>query len=473
MRRTRLLCGLLCALTVGWVWTPTARAEEALEPPSDARHPRSWEEEQAIARREQAMREAVGGAQEPGREDAIASALQQPPATAPTAAAPPVMPAQIEPVPPPPDLFRWPGRSTPAPQITPLEQSRPEILGEVTRSGYKKLYKEGIGFQPVRGLGISGRVEIFAEPDPLESLILDTKVLNFKEISQFRRSVLPLFTRAAAGRIVADYEPLPRFTYEFDDREVLHQYQTKFSFKDIDLETHALNALYSFPEIPHVGVLTINPWYKRVLQSSDHDLGAYEHRNETVLNFSLQHSDNVEFFWAADLYRATKTRTPGGSTVQSYKGQVRLRFPELRLFAIPSVEYSRTTFDPGDDEFIKKDFFVDWGMDLADHLRLSSKQQIILTELSQSRSIPSNPNTQVFNWTNTVSYELFKDFDVSLGFDHSRGFGYSNYNNVGLRVEMQLFKAGLVRSKVGYEWLSYYNIQSDLSLLYWKFFLFQ
>ncbi len=357
--------------------------------------------------------------------------------------------------------------------LTPVDESRPEILDVTKRAGYQRLYKEGIGFQPIRGLGFSGRTEIYQEPDPVEALELDAKVLNFKEISQFRRSVIPLFTRSAATRIVADYEPLPRLTYEYDARTTLNQFETKFGFKDIDLQTHAVNALYTLPRVPLLGALTVNPWYKRVLQRSDHDVGSYEDRNELIMNLSLQQTDNIEYFFQFDGFDADKTRTPGGSKLKLYKGQLRLRVPTLKLFLIPSAEYSDTDFDPGDDEFTKKDYFVDWGFDITNRLRASSKEELIFTELSQAGKIPSNPTTQVFNTFNRLSYELFKDVDVSFGIDYSKSAGFNSFNNIGLRAEVELFKPGIIRSRFGYEWYSYYNIQEDLSLLYWRFFLFQ
>ncbi|MBI2495786.1 MAG: hypothetical protein HYW10_04400 [Candidatus Omnitrophica bacterium] len=301
---------------------------------------------------------------------------------------------------------------------------------------------------------------------------MESKILNFSELSQFRRSIKPLFTRSAANRVVMDYEPLPRFTYEYDAREILHEFDTRFNFKDRDLQTHAVNALYSFPEVSPLGVLTVNPWYKRVLQSSDHDLGTYEHRDEMVLNFNLQQTPDIEYFFQLDMYDARKTRTLGASKLKLFKGQVRLRVPQWRLFLIPSYEYSDTDYDPSDDEFTKRDLFVDWGLDLTKRLRASSKQQIVQAEVAQPGKEPSNPDAQVFNWTSTLSYELFKDFDVSLGFDFSRGFGYSNFNNTGLRAELELFKPGIIRSKIGYEWMSYYNISDSLSLFFWKFFLY-
>ena len=355
----------------------------------------------------------------------------------------------------------------------PLTSVRHEILDVGKRAGYQKLYKEGIGFQLVPGLGFSGRTEIYEEPNPIEALEMDAKVENFSELSQFRRSILPLSTRSAASRLVADYEPWPRLTYEYDARETLHQYQTRFAFKDIDLQTHAFNALYSFPEIPLLGVLTVNPWYKRVLQSSDHDLGSYEHRDELILNTSLQPGDNIEYFFQVDTFDSDKTRTVGGSKLKLYKGQVRLRVPSLKLFIIPSAEYSDTDFDPSDDEFVKRDFFVDWGFDIGTRWRTSSKEQWILTKLSRAGNTPSNPTTQIFNTFNKLSYELFKDFDVSFGIDYSKGAGFNRFDNIGLRAEVELFKPGFLRSRFGYEWHSYYNISEQLSLLYWRFFLYQ
>ena len=209
------------------------------------------------------------------------------------------------------------------------------------------------------------------------------------------------------------------------------------------------------------------------MQDSDQDLGTYEHKDEMIVNLSMQPTENVEYFFQYDGYAADKTRSLGGSKLKLFKGQVRLRFPQWKLFAIPSYEYSDTDFDPSDDEFTKHDLFVDWGFDVTKRLRASSKEQFIWTELSQPGKSPSNPDAQTLNTYNTLSYELFKDFDFSLGLDYAKGIGYSNFNNVGLRAEMELFKPGIIRAKLGYECLSYYNIQDDLSLLFLRIFLFQ
>jgi len=425
--------------------------------------------------------EAKTKARESAMERAIQESRPHPVVQPPAPAAPPeAAPGAVEPPPAPAKQHLADRLSLPAKMplgverlVSPAEGGRPEILSETKRAGFQKLYKEGIGLQPIRGLGFSARTEIYDEPNPVDDFILETKILNFEEISQFRRSILPLFTRSWAWRAVADYEPFPRLTYEYDERDVYHEFQTRYGFKDRHLRTHAVNVLYSLPRMPLVGLITVNPWYKRVLQDSDQDLGTYEHRDELIMNLSMQPSENVEYFFQYDTYQADKTRTIGGSKLQLFKGQVRLRFPQWKFFAIPSYEYSSTTFDPSDDEFSKRDFFVDWGIDLARRLRASSKEEWIYTKLSQGGQSPSNPDAQTFTTFNTLSYELFKDFDLSLGVDYSKGLGYSNFNNVGLRAEMELFKPGIVRAKLGYEWLSYYNIQDDLSLLYLRFFLFQ
>jgi len=357
--------------------------------------------------------------------------------------------------------------------FTPVEESRPEILEAGKRAGFQRLYKEGIGFQPFRGFGVSARTEIFEEPNPVDDFVLEAKILNLDEIGEFRRSILPLFTRSWAIRSVVDYQPLPRFTYEFDDRTILHELETRFAVKDRHLETHAINALYTFEDVPVLGDVTVNPWYKRVLQDAELDVGSFEHKDELIFNLSVQPSPNVEYFFQYDTLDADKTRTAGGSKLQLFKGQVRLRFPSLKLFAIPSYEHSSTSFDPGDDEFIKHDLFVDWGFDVTKRLRASSKERMVLTELTRAGSIPSNPTAETYSTENTLSYELFKDFDVSLGVDYARAAGLNAYNNVGLRAEMELFKPGIIRSKFGYEFVNYYNIDDALHLLFWRLFLFQ
>ena len=307
----------------------------------------------------------------------------------------------------------------------------------------------------------------------MEDYILESKILNFSEISQFRRSITPLFTRAWASRVVLDYEPWPRLTYEFDKRHILHEFDTRFNVEDRNLETHAFNALYSFPRIPYLGILSLNPWYKRIFQESDDDPNTFEDVDEVIFNATLAPSENVELFFQYDASDSKKLHLAGGSQLKLFRTEARLRFPQWKLFIIPGFEDSDTDFKASPDEFIKRTVFVDWGVDLTKRLRLGSKEEFIEAEVSRAGNEPSNPDAEVFNAESTLSYELFKDFDVSFGFDWSKGFGYNTFNNVGLRFEVELFKPGVIRTKVGYEWLSYYNISDSLSLIYWKLFLFQ
>jgi len=357
--------------------------------------------------------------------------------------------------------------------VTPPEEGRREILEEGKRAGFQRLYKEGIGFQPVPGLGFSGRTEIFEEPNPVDDYILEAKISGFDSLSEYRHAITPLYTRSWATRAVADYEPLPRLTYEFDKRDIFHELDARFGVKDRRLETHAFNALYTFPHIPLLGYLTVNPWYKRVFQEADHDAGSFEDKDELITNFSLQTTEDLELFFQYNAAEAEKTKIPGGSVTQLFKGQVRMRFPQWKLFIIPSYEYSGTDFLASEDELIKRDFFVDWGVDITPRMRASSKERYVLLKQSQPTSSPTYAEAKALSFENTLSYELFKDFDVSVGLDYAKGIGLNAFNNVGLRAEMELFKPGLLRAKLGYEYLSYYNIEDDLSLLFFRLFLFQ
>lgn len=451
--------------------------------PSDRRAQRALAELQRVRlQREQAISETLRdteASQARAREAALERAVQE----AQQAAAPPVVTGPATPAAPtaPQEAAEGERAGPPTrrpfglrPLVTPPgAEGRPEILEVTKRAGFQRLYKEGIGFQPVRGLGFSTRVEIFEEPNPIEDYMLEARLSNFDSLDEVRRSITPLFTRSWAARVTADYEPWPRVTYEFDKRHILHELEARFSVKDRNLETHAFNTLYTLPRMPLVGLVTVNPWYKRVFQASDDDDPTFEDKDEFILNLSLQPTDNFEYFFQYDTFETVKTKSLGESRGRLYKGQVRMRFPRWKLFIIPSFEHSETDYDPSDDELVKRDFFVDWGFDVTKRLRASSKQQFVTLDQSQAGKDPSNPEARAMTTQNTLSYELFKDFDVSFGVDYARGIGLNDYNNVGLRAEMELFKPGIIRAKLGYEWLSYYNISDDLSLLFFKLFLFQ
>ncbi len=57
--------------------------------------------------------------------------------------------------------------------VTPTSESRSEILTETKRAGFQKLYKEGIGFQPIRGFGFSARTCSSAPLFQAEQIVIE------------------------------------------------------------------------------------------------------------------------------------------------------------------------------------------------------------------------------------------------------------------------------------------------------------
>jgi hypothetical protein len=354
------------------------------------------------------------------------------------------------------------------------QAGRFEVLSSPIRAGYQRFYKEGIGAQPlVPGLGFSARTEIYEEPKPVDGHITQAKQMGLNEIGEYKRAIVPIFTRSWAFRAVADYEPFPRFTYEFDKRHILHEYETRFNFKDRNLETHYFALLYSFPEMPYLGTITLQPGYKRVFQESDDNDGTFADIDEAITAISIKPTDNVEYFFQWNGKEEVHTKSAGYNLTHVYTAQLRLGFPQWKLFAIPNYEYSVTDFSPGDDEYVKKDIFVDWGMDITDRWRMSSKEQVIISEVSQSLQGNTNATAEVFNTYNKLSYELIPNLDVSVGLDYSKARGLNAFDNYGLRTELEYLKPGILRASVGYKWVDYYIINDELNLLFFKLFLFQ
>lgn len=364
-----------------------------------------------------------------------------------------------------------------------IKEDRFEILAAPTRAGFQRFYKEGIGFQPVPGIGFSSRVEIFEEANSLDDYITEAQLIGLNTKDDHRTAITPIFTRAWAARAVVDYDPWPRFTYEFDRREIYHEFERRFNFKNRTLESHVFNLLYTFPEIPHIGRFSIQPWYKRVFQESQesdpnqNNLGTFEDKDEYILALSLRPTiaENMEFFVQYNTAQAVKTHTFGKTNSEDFTAQVRMSFPELKLFVIPNYTYSESEFHPGEDKFFKRDWFVDWGFDINERLRASSKQQLVSAKVTRPLAVagPRSPNAEVFSTRNKLSYELFKDFDVSVGLNFSKAREINVYDNYGLLAEVELFKPGKIRASLGYEYVDYYNLDDYANLLAFKLFLFQ
>lgn len=361
----------------------------------------------------------------------------------------------------------------------PPEVEKREIIIEPVRAGFERYYWEGEGFKVTDWLGLAARMEIYEEPNPLDDYILEAKELGRTTKSQRAEMIMPLFTRAFAGRVVLAYKNWPRLDYTFDTREILHEFEIKYGIKDQDWQTHEFALHYTFPRIEPIGILTLNPVYKRISLSSKDDVNTAQDRDEYILNIGWIPIPDLEIFGQVDYYEAKKLNTTWVDKPEQrlYRFELRKNFPQYKLKIVPGYSYSKTEYLPEPDTFTKQEIYLDIGKDFTDRLRGASKLEVILSESDWPGGSSLDPNllsadAEVFNLENKLSYELFKDFDTSVELNYSHGFDFSAFDNIGLLGEVEFFRPGFLRTSLGCEYINYYNLDEDLWLLYFKAHLF-
>ena len=359
----------------------------------------------------------------------------------------------------------------------PKKRPRREVIIEPQRPGFERYYEEGIGFKVTDFLGISTYTEIFEEPNPTDDYIGEAKFLNRRDEDSMRDMLTHLFTRSVAARVTFEWENWPRFTYTFDKREVLHEFDTKYGIKDQEWQTQEASILYTFPEIRYLGAITVNPVYKRIALSSDDDTNTAEDRNEYMLNLTLSPCDDIDIFFKADYYEGKKLNTDWISKPEQwlYKGELRFRFPEYKLSLTPSYSYSQVRYLPTDDIYSKQEVALDIGKDLTKKLKASLRPELVLSEErwpELSSTGASNVEAGVVGVESELSYNVFKDFYINGSLDWSHGIHFDHFDNAGLGLEIEYFKPTFLRWKIGYKKHQYYHLHDNDDTLYFKIYFF-
>lgn len=356
---------------------------------------------------------------------------------------------------------------------TPREPKR-EILTSEKRAGFDKYYREGSGLKIAKYVGFQSYVELVEVPRPIESLTLDARYRNLTSKEQFESILTPEYTRAYGGHLVFDYKDWPRLRTTYDYRTTLHQFQAQFGFKDFTEKSASVDLTYPLPRLKYLGQITVNPWYTRKMVVSNGDANSEEKRNEYIVNMTIAPSETIELFGQIDKYEGKHITTPWISKPKNYiyKTELRLRFPEYKFRLTPGYYSTRTKYYPSTEVYTKQEIFVDAGLDFTPKLRGSMRPELFLVRADSGAFGKDNVEAQVFNLKNKVSYELFEDFDVSAGFDFSKGFGLHEFDNYSIIGEVGLFKPGLLRWTLGLRHTEFYDLGEPMETVYLRVFAF-
>ena len=387
-----------------------------------------------------------------------------------------------------------------------LEQERP---------GLSRSYQESDGFRLVRMfdwidgidaidmIGIAGRVELVEEPFPLEALILDAKKIeiiktadyetkgvrkgmHWETRDQYRTQILPIYTKSTGIDAYFTYGNLPKFIFTYDYREIYHQYESLFGFKDWDIKTFDFRIEESRKWYP-IGYVSIIPGYKyQIYDSEDAYSGAAssanEHRDWYYLDVLWAPSGTLEFYTKIDGFKTSYSDIDYKYSPWHWglRGEVRKKYLPWRLSAVAGYAHSYDKYSPFENFLRKEEAYIDIGKDFTGRLKGSSRWEWIYAELTEDDNKaptydtfnPYQADAKVLNVKNKLQYEAFKNIFLTGGFDTATGFGFDEFNNFGLYSEIEYYNAGAFRCNFGYKYTYYYNLEDELNTIYFRCFLF-
>ena len=374
------------------------------------------------------------------------------------------------------------------------------------RPGLERSYQENDGFRLVRMfdwidgidsidlIGVAGRTEFVEEPFPLESLILDAKKINairwgrWETREQYRSQIYPLYTKSAAIETYLTYGNLPKFIFTYDYREIYHQYQALWGYKDWDIKTFEFRLEDSRKWYP-IGYVTISPGFKYQIYDSDDPAAttwgmstANEHRDNYFLEFLWAPSGTLEFYGKVDAFKTNfhDINWKYSPWHWGVRGEVRKKYMPWQLSITGGYAHSFDKYSPFENFLRKEELYLDLSKDFTGRLKGSSRWEWIYAELTEDDNIAPmwpNPNpyqadAKVLNSENKLQYELFKNIFLTGGAGHSYGFGFDDFNNFSLYTEIEYYNAGYFRTSFGYRYTRYYYLGEELNCLYFRCFLF-
>jgi len=378
-----------------------------------------------------------------------------------------------------------------------------EIEVRPERTGFERYYEQGLGFKVTDFLSASARVELFEEPIPVESLMLnlfqtawytkpwpetDVHMADKWSKSDARNAVRHAYTRSYAYTTILKLHPkLPLVRYTYDRRDLLNIYDPYINgFKLLMQETHEVFLEYGVPyKVPLLGNIVMNPGYQRIRFHARGNPYGSEYRNKGLFHFLFKHSDNYQTFFGYEYFSGKAMNTPWimKPNQQHWKLEERMWFPKEKLSIIPGWYFTHEHWRPDPAVFWMHETFVELNKDFTDKWRATHRTDLRWNQLEHEPNLsidweddiyaPPRIKAQSLKDQLKVSYEIIKDVDVTAGINWSTGLGYTYFDNIGGTWEIELFKPGLIRVRFGYFHNIYYRLQTHAEGWQFRFFAFQ
>jgi len=354
-------------------------------------------------------------------------------------------------------------------------------------------YKDREGLKVHPWVGIRGEFMYDEQPVGIESLTQEAQEFNQREDSQTKKYISFNKKQYYRNEIVIHIkETLPKFYYIYQKERVKRQYPAKklWSTNDVyydDYYRRFYKIEYTIPRIKKLGFLKTTFRYTDNLGFQSNDPASYVPFNSYLIELYtapysafLNRTFGVKFTYAygeGEYKRAAEQ----GWAERKYKENhywLEMDFYNQRKYLRikPHFEYERERHYPSYNTW----YTMKSGVKIEKELNGSLKYTTDWTYIKYKRDKdpyndpssswpPNSLNTSCWTWENEVEYEIIRDLKLKIGLDYGNGLGFSAFDNLTGKIELQLRKPGLVDFRIGYRYTDYFNIDEGVDTVFFKF----
>jgi len=377
---------------------------------------------------------------------------------------------------------------------------------DVNKIGASPYYETYEGLRLLKYFTVAQRVEIYQEPRPIDSYILDAHAMRYlyertpwNIKSDYRTQLVPIFTRAYGTEFTMS-DPKNKegqIRYTLDYREIYKNYFPKYQYTITD---HAMQAdlkeeMWDQNEIllmhskviePINWLYTSNFGYRYSTMSAKSDTGYYEVRQTYLGNLSLAPTDKIEFFFQGEYYKSMHLKTDYDYRPDHFLGrtEVRIKSKDYKTMFVPQFSYSKDLFYPFANTFEKYEIAFRVGRDFTKRFSGSSTLQYVYSSRDEpdnwAPTYPADKNiknpikdkAECISLQNRFSYNVYDRLYLQAGLDIANGLNWSIFDNFGLLGGLEYYAPGMIRVDVGWRGNYYYNLYDFMNSIYFKFYLF-
>ena len=372
---------------------------------------------------------------------------------------------------------------------------------DISRIGASPYYETYEGLRLLKYFTVAQRVEIYQEPRPIDSYILDAFAMRiiypntpWDIESDYRTQLTPVFTRAYGTEITMsdpkNKEGQIRYTHDY--RQIYKNYWPKYQYqnstlKEEDWDQNEILLMHT-KEIGPIGWLyTSNFGYRYSTMNAKSDQSYYEIRHTYLGSLSLAPNPRLEYFFQGEYYKSMHLKSSYDYRPDHFLGRTELRIKsnDMKTSFVPQFSFSKDMYYPFWNTFEKYEIALRVGRDFTKRFSATSTAQYVysfrdepdnqgpnLYGNTQSLKNPHKDKAEYISLENRFSYNIYDRIYLQAGLDIANGLNWSIFDNWGLLGGLEYYAPGIIRVDVGWRGNHYYNLDDYLSSVYFKFYLF-